>query len=1255
MNAPDRSLQAAVPPAVPALRNGYRLEDSLAADSGTVFLSGTQALVRLPLMQRARDAACGLASAGFVSGYRGSPLGAYDQQLWRARERLQAAGIRFLPAVNEELAATALLGSQQVESDPQRSVDAVFGLWYGKGPGVDRAADALKHGHARGASPNGGVLVVAGDDHGCVSSSMGHQSDFTMMSWRMPVLSPACIAELIEFGLYGWALSRATGAWVGMKAISEVVEGAATVDLDALSTSFDDEAEAAGSSPTPDGGPQAIHRGGLRALRRASALHYRAADLPSLEIEARMAARLDAVRAFAQRHSIDRLVCAPSDAQLGIVTCGKAHFDLLEALRRIDIGLDELAAAGIRLYKVGLAYPIEPVRMLEFARGLGEVLVIEEKGAVVEQQMKALLYSAPQAARPRIAGKTGGDGEPLLPEVSELRPSRVLPVLAEWLARHRPALDRRGRVGEFVRPPLPSNVADPVRRVPYFCSGCPHNSSTVVPEGSRALSGIGCHAMAMWMDRDTSGLIQMGGEGVDWVAHAQFTRMPHVFQNLGDGTYFHSGSLAIRQAIAAGTTMTYKVLVNDAVAMTGGQPADGVVTADSVARQLHAEGVQRIAVVSDEPGKHARRRAQFPPDTSFHDRSELDRVQRTLRDTAGVTALIYDQVCAAEKRRRRKRDRYPDPPRRLFINQAVCDGCGDCGAKSNCLSVVPLETPLGRKRRIDQSSCNKDYRCADGFCPSFVSVTGGRLRRPAATLDPERLAHALESLPEAAPASWNGPYDLLVTGVGGTGVVTVGAVIAMAAHLEGKHASVLDFMGFAQKGGSVLSHVRLAASADALNQARIDTQQADAVLACDAVVAASDDALQTVSHGRTRIVANRHVLPVAAQVTDPDAPLPVPALLEKLAAAAGEGRLSTCDAHAIAERALGDTMATNIVMLGYAWQQGVVPLSRAAIERALELNGVAVEANRLAFRIGRLAAHDARALERMLAGAVDDAMATVRGDALGAAAIPHGGLFDATEAAHGDGMSAESTGDAVLAALVQRLYAELVDYQGSARAARLRYLVDKVAAAERPLRAPGAPLSLAATVARGYAKLLMVKDEYEVARLYSSPRFRRELEAQFEGDYTVSVLLAPPLLARRGPDGLLRKMRFGRWIFPLLRLLAAVRRVRGTPFDPFGHTLERRVERALPSDYAATIEAMLPGLDAGRLEPAEQLADIPASIRGFGHVKLRNLVEAKRHEAALGERLGLAPVVSEVVRRVITRAGSGELVAAHALAGSRRA
>ncbi len=1184
------------PRAARPLLADYRLSDAVSGACGRVFVTGTQALVRLTLMQRALDASRGLHTAGFVSGYRGSPLGGYDQQLWKHREALDAAPIRFLPAVNEELAATAVLGSQEVESDPQKTVDAVFGLWYGKGPGVDRAGDALKHGNARGASPNGGVLVVAGDDHGCVSSSFPHQSDFAMMAWRMPVLSPASVVELLEFGLYGWALSRASGAWVGMKAISEVVESAASVDLDALAErvsayvgAFEDE------RPSVD--------------RSLGTLHLRPNEIPHLSIEARMAARLDVVRAFARRHSVDRIVADSAHARVGIVTCGKAHLDLLEALRRIGLSPADLASAGVRLYKIGLAYPIEPTRALAFARGLDEVLVVEEKGPVVEQQLQSLLYNAPDGVRPILVGKRDAGGAPLLSELGELRPSRVLPVLAEWLARHCPTLDRREHIEDFVRPPLPSNAADSLRRIPFFCSGCPHNTSTRVPEGSHAQSGIGCHGMAMWMDRDTTGLLQMGGEGVDWVAHGAFTRMPHVFQNLGDGTYFHSGSLAIRQSIAAGANVTYKILHNDAVAMTGGQRPDGAVSAASIARQVRAEGVQRIALVSDDPQRHVADAASFPPGTTFHHRTELDAVQRELRETPGVTALVYDQTCAAEKRRRRKRNEYPDPPRRVFINEAVCDGCGDCSVKSNCLSVVPIDTPLGRKRRIDQASCNKDYRCADGFCPSFVSVTGGRPRRRSGAIDAARFDALVAGLPDAAAPSWSGPCDLLVTGVGGTGVVTVGAVIAMAAHLEGRHASVLDFMGFAQKGGSVLSHVRLAVDADALNQVRIDTQQADAVLACDPVVAASDDALQSVRHGRTRIVVNRHVLPMAMQVTDPDAAVPLEALLQKLASAAGEDHLDVFDAHALAARAAGDTVGANIVLLGYAWQRGLVPVSGAAIERAIELNGVAIEANRAAFRIGRLAAHDPQALDALLAAPAAPAEAI----------------------------------DETLDVLVDRLEAQLTGYQNARYAAQLRRLVDRVVEVEKGLRGPGETLALAAAVARNYAKLLAYKDEYEVARLYASEDFRRSLLEQFEGEYTLSVQLAPPLLARRGPDGVPRKMRFGAWIFPVFRGLAALRGLRATPLDPFGHTLERRVERALVRDYAALVAALLGRLTRENLAGACALAEVPESIRGYGHVKLRHLAQAKRREWALARAFGIEAPTSAVVRRAVDAAGGSSV------------
>ncbi|MBN3728224.1 indolepyruvate ferredoxin oxidoreductase family protein, partial [Burkholderia sp. Ac-20379] len=1096
----------------PALAD-YRLADNLTATRGRVFLTGTQALVRLMLMQRQCDTARGIESAGFVSGYRGSPLGLVDQQMWKAQALLDAARVRFLPAINEELGGTAVLGTQRVEADAERTVEGVYAMWYGKGPGVDRAGDALKHGNAYGASPHGGVLVVAGDDHGCVSSSMPHQSDFAMMGWQMPVLNPSNIADMLEFGLYGWALSRFSGAWVGFKAISETVESGSTVDLDALVTHW------------PEPPPFAAPAGGL---------HNRWPDLPSLTIEARLAAKLDAVRHFARANSIDRWIAPSPHASVGIVTCGKAHLDLMEALRRLDLSAADLDAAGVRIYKVGLSFPLETTRLERFVEGLDEVLVIEEKGPVIEQQIKAHLYNRTSGARPRVIGKHDAGGAPLLSALGELRPSRVLPVFADWLARHRPALDRRARVVDLIAPAILSNAADAVKRTPYFCSGCPHNTSTRVPEGSVAQAGIGCHFMASWMERDTTGLIQMGGEGVDWAAHAMFTRTRHVFQNLGDGTYFHSGLLAIRQAVAARATITYKILYNDAVAMTGGQPVDGSLSVPQIARQVEAEGVSRFVVVSDEPEKYDGLRAAFPRGTSFHHRDELDAVQRELRDTDGVTVLIYDQTCAAEKRRRRKKGEYPDPARRAFINEQVCEGCGDCGVQSNCLSVEAVETPLGRKRRIDQSSCNKDYSCVNGFCPSFVTVEGAALKRAAGiAFDEAALAACVAALPLPLPAARleAAPYDMLVTGVGGTGVVTVGALISMAAHLEGRSASVLDFMGFAQKGGAVLSYVRIAARDAWLNQVRIDTQQADVLLACDMVVGASAEALQTVRHDRTRIVVNTHPIPNAAFVRDPDASLHTGALLDKMHHAAGDGRVSACDAQALAVRFLGDSIGANILMLGFAWQHGLVPVSLAALMRALELNGVAVAANRLAFSIGRMAAGDPDGLE-----ALWQARHPVK-----AAAAPR-----------------------TLDELVADRAARLDAYGGRRVAARYRTLVDAA-------RATG-DAHIAEAVATAFYRLLAVKDEYEVARLYSDGSFRAALGEQFDGvagrDYRIHFHLAPPATAKAAHGERPKKQRFGGWMWPVLGLLARCRGLRGTPFDPFGRTAERRMERALADDYA---------------------------------------------------------------------------------------
>ncbi|WP_374567760.1 indolepyruvate ferredoxin oxidoreductase family protein [Ideonella sp.] len=1170
----------------------YALTDNLAAARGAVFLTGTQAIVRLPLMQKRLDEAAGLNTAGFVSGYRGSPLGMVDQQMWKAKKFLAEAKVNFLPAINEDLAATACLGTQRVALDPQRTVEGVFAMWYGKGPGVDRSGDALKHGNVYGSSALGGVLVVAGDDHGCVSSSMPHQSDVAMQAWNMPVLHPANVAEYLEFGLYGWALSRFSGAWVGFKAISEVVESGMTVDLDAMPLDF--------VLPVEHQPPASV-----------GSLHVRSVDLPSLGLEERLAAKLDAVRAFAKVNSVDKHIVASPAATLGIVTVGKAHYDFMEVLRRLDLDPNALAAAGVRVYKVGLVFPLEPTRMLDFARGLEEILVIEEKGPIVERQIKELLYGLPDGQRPRIAGKTTPEGAPLLSPLGELRPSRIMPTVADWLARLNPALDRRDRVVDFLMPALLSNEADAVRRQPYFCSGCPHNTSTKVPEGSRALAGIGCHFMASWMERGTSGLIQMGAEGVDWAAHSRFTKEKHVFQNLGDGTYFHSGLLAIRQAIAAKTNITYKLLYNDAVAMTGGQPVDGTTSVPEIARQVEAEGAKRVVIVSDEIEKYDGHHGQFPSGTTFHPRTELDAVQRELREIEGVTLLIYDQTCAAEKRRRRKKKEFPDPPRRVFINQAVCEGCGDCGQASNCLSVIPVETDWGRKRQIEQSSCNKDFSCVNGFCPSFVTIEGAVLKKKAgAKFTPADLAAEITRIGAPKPWDWTGPFDMLVTGVGGTGVVTVGALITMAAHLEGKQSSVLDFMGFAQKGGAVLSFVRVAPTADLLNQVRIDTQQADVLLACDLVVGASGDALGTVKHGRTVVLANTHEIATAAFVRNPDASLQARALLAKLRHAAGDEQVSTLDAQDLAQQLMGDTMPSNIVMLGAAFQRGLVPVSEAALLRAIELNGVAIDGNKVAFAIGRLAAADPAALQR-LAGAqpVVDAGA--------------GLLFGP-------------------AGLVERRVKFLTDYQDAALAARYRALVDAVHARESAVAAQagivGTPLTEA--VARQFSRLLAVKDEYEVARLYTDGSFQAALAEQFEDAGSLRFHMAPPLLSRPGPDGRARKMTFGPWMMSAFRALAKVRRIRGRWFDPFGHTEERKMERALANEYEALLrDTLLPALDARNHASAVALAKLPERIRGYGHVKLANVATAKAQQPELLKRFaaGEAPAASTAAttRKVI--------------------
>ncbi|HUK06356.1 MAG TPA: indolepyruvate ferredoxin oxidoreductase family protein [Stellaceae bacterium] len=1138
------------------------LDDKYTQERGRIYLSGIQALVRLPILQQQRDREAGLNTGGFISGYRGSPLGVYDNALWQARRFLERANIQFEPGLNEDLAATAVWGSQQTTLYPSATVDGVLGIWYGKGPGVDRSIDVLKHANSAGTARHGGVLAIAGDDHGCQSSTLAHQSEQDFIAAMIPVLNPATVQEYLDFGVLGFALSRFSGCWVGFKAIAETVESSASIAVDphrikiALPEDF----------VLPPGG-----------------LGIRWPDAP-LEQEARLhGPKMAAVAAFARANALDRIVLDAPDARLGIITTGKAYLDTRQALSDLGIGEREAERLGIRLYKVGLTWPLEREGALRFASGLKDVLVVEEKRGLIEDQLMRLLYNLPADRRPSIIGKQDETGQVLLPSAGEINPTMVARALVGRLKRldgERPELNQRlarlealERLGDA---PLPKT-----QRSPFFCSGCPHNTSTKVPEGSRALAGIGCHSMAIWMpSRHTSTISHMGGEGAGWIGQAAFTKDKHVFANLGDGTYAHSGLLAIRAASFAGVNITYKILYNDAVAMTGGQPPEGHMTVPQIAQQVAAEGAKRVVIVTDEPDKYPLG-AGFPPGTQIQHRDTLDQVQRELRETKGLTVLIYDQTCAAEKRRRRKRGRYPDPPKRVFINDAVCEGCGDCSDQSNCVSVKPLETEFGRKRAIDQSNCNKDYSCLKGFCPSFVTVHGGSLRKLApapAEFDQARFT----DLPEPTLRPLSEPYGVLVTGIGGTGVITVGQLLGMAAHLEGKGCSVLDFTGLAQKNGAVMSHIRLAARPEDINAVRIAAGGADLLLGCDMVVAASAPALTRIEHGVTRAVVNSYLAPTAAFVMNGDVDFEEAAMHRTLRNTVGGKGLDLVDGSGLATALLSDAIATNLFMLGYAWQKGLVPLSREAIERAIELNAVGVEMNKRAFAWGRLAAHDLGAVE--------------------AAARPV--LPDAPKRAE------------TVEEMIERRVAFLSEYQNQRYAQRYAGLAHAAAATEAA-HAKGKQ-GFGEAVAQTLFRLMAYKDEYEVARLYTNGDFLRKLQAQFQGDYKLQFHLAPPLWAPRDPaTGELQKQSYGAWVMPLFRVLARLKRLRGTKFDPFGYSAERRVERQLVGEYEAVVAKLMARLTAENHTLAVEIARLPQQIRGYGHVKERARERVKQRQAEL--------------------------------------
>jgi indolepyruvate ferredoxin oxidoreductase len=1172
-------MNAPLPESVRRALETASLDDKYALERGRAFMSGVQALVRLPMLQRQRDVAAGLNTAGFVSGYRGSPLGGYDQALWAAKKHLEQHHVVFQPGVNEELGATAVWGTQQLDLYPdKKKYDGVFGIWYGKGPGVDRCSDVFKHANMAGTAKHGGVIAIAGDDHVSKSSTAPHQSDHIFKACGLPVFFPSDVQGILDMGLHAFAMSRFAGVWTGMKTIQEVVESSSSVfvDPDRVQVVLPEDFQ------MPPGG-----------------VHIRWPDAP-LEQEARlMDYKWYAALAYVRANRLNHNVIEGHNDRFGIIASGKAYNDTRQAMADLGLDDDTCRALGIRLHKVNVVWPLEATITREFAQGLQEILVVEEKRQVIEYQVKEELYNWRPDVRPNVLGKfdepegdsTGGEwSRPnpsenwLLRAKADLTPAIIAKAIAKRLnklgvpADVAARMDARLAVIAAAERALLEVKGDTGERAPWFCSGCPHNTSTRVPEGSRAVAGIGCHYMAVWMDRDTSTFTQMGGEGVPWVGQAPFTNERHIFANLGDGTYFHSGILAIRQSIAAGVNITYKLLYNDAVAMTGGQRVGERPEGHSVLQimnSLVSEGVAKLVIVTDQPEKY--QGAALAPGVTVHHRDELDRIQREFRELKGTTVIIYDQTCATEKRRRRKRGTLAEPDKRVVINELVCEGCGDCSVQSNCLSVEPVETEFGRKRRINQNTCNKDYSCLKGFCPSFVTVEGGSLKRKSgaqAPLSVERLPPIPEPALPVAEEAWG----IVVGGVGGTGVITIGQLLGMAAHLEGKGVVTQDAGGLAQKGGATWSHVQIANRPDAIHTTKVDTAKADLVIGCDAIVAAHKTTLAVMQPQRTFVALNTHGTPTAAFLANPNWQFPAGSCEAAIAQAAGAGNVGAFDAEEAATQLLGDSIYTNPLLLGYAWQHGRVPVSHAAVMRAMELNGVQVENNKAAFEWGRRCAHDLPAVRALFQAA--QVIAFVK--------------------------------EPSLQELVDRRVEFLTGYQDAAYAEQYRAYVEKVRAAEAPLGST----KLAEAVARYLFKLMAYKDEYEVARLHTDPAFTRKIGAMFEGDVKLVHHLAPPALARRNDKGELVKRPFGPWMRSAFGVLAKLKGLRGTALDPFGRSDERRTERALIGEYRASIDELLGGLTADRLPLALEVARIPEDIRGYGHVKERHLRAARTKWAA---------------------------------------
>ena len=1166
------------------------LDDKYSLDYGPAFMSGVQALVKLPMLQRLRDQRLGKNTAGFISGYRGSPLGGYDQALVKAGKYLKTQNIIFQPGVNEELAATALWGTQQLGFAPPGSnkFDGVFGIWYGKGPGVDRCSDVFKHANMAGTTEWGGVIAVAGDDHISKSSTAAHQSDHIFKACGTPVFFPSTVQEILDLGIHAFAMSRFSGVWAGMKTIQEIVESSATamIDPDRVQIKIPTDFQ------MPPGG-----------------LHIRWPD-HALEQEARLFHyKWYAALAYIRANRLNYNVIEGPHDRLGLIASGKAYNDTRQAL--LDLGLDDATCqqVGIRLHKVGVVWPLEAQLTREFATGLQEILVIEEKRQVIEYQLKEELYNWRADVRPNVLGKfnegegdfSGGEwsnpnptANTLLRANADLSPAIIARAIAQRLKKLGVSADIGARIDtqlaileakQSAMQVIELGGGPSAERQPWFCSGCPHNTSTKVPEGSRAMAGIGCHFMTIWMDRATVGFTQMGGEGVPWVGQQPFSVEKHMFANLGDGTYFHSGMLAVRQSIAAGVNITYKILYNDAVAMTGGQQVGERPEGHSVvqiAQSMRAEGAIKIVIVTDEPEKYESVTG-LPEGIAIEHRDELDRIQREFREIKGTTVIIYDQTCATEKRRRRKRGTLVDPAKRVVINELVCEGCGDCGVQSNCLSVEPLETEFGRKRQINQSTCNKDYSCVKGFCPSFVTVEGGQLKKKAKGKGPSPFE--LGALPEPVAPALSGVWGIVVAGVGGTGVITIGQLLGVAAHLEGKGIVTQDAGGLAQKGGATWSHVLIGASQEAIRTTRVSMAAADLIIGCDPIVVASKETMMRMRAGRTHVALNSNGTPTAAFVKNANWVNPSDACVSEVVQAVGLDAVGTFNADAAASQLMGDTIYTNPMLLGYAWQKGWIPLGRASLMRAIELNAVAVEQNKTAFDWGCRAAHDAGAFQLLL----------------------------------NPGQVVAFTKRSSVDELIAKRVEFLTSYQNAAYAQDYAAFVQKVRQVDESVG--GKSLVLTQAVARYLFKLMAYKDEYEVARLHTDASFHAKINAMFEGDFKVHYHLAPPLMAKKNAKGELQKQQFGPWMLAAFKVLARLKGLRGTALDVFGRTEERRTERALITDYRSSLEEVLAGLTShageARYATALEIARIPEQIRGFGHVKERNLQAARQNWASL--------------------------------------